>query len=208
MLRAWQQQAPPTGPMVSSSMHQIEANLLWGLLIEGGPQCRMSILRNGNVAVTYFPQCHMSNIGKKLCPMSLHFYLSPDVACRVSNLRNTHVPLSFLGVNATEGQAHRSHSIFINASDIGQPALGALDGGVGGGSPMSHVDFKKWQCCSHLFSSMSHVAFKERLCPMSLHFYLSPHEACHYNVCRVSNLKNAHVTLLIFRGQGNRRPSP
>ena len=32
--------------------------VLWGPLI-GGPQCGMSILRNGNVA--YFPQCHMSN---------------------------------------------------------------------------------------------------------------------------------------------------
>ena len=141
---------------------------------------------------------------KRLCPMSLHFYLSPDVACRLSKLRNTHVPLSFLGVKAIGGQAHRSHSIFINASDKGQPALGALDGG--GVSPMSHVDFKKWQCRSHLFSSMSHVEFKERLCPMSLHFY--PHDACHYTLCCVLNLTNAQVALLIFRGQGNRRPSP
>ena len=46
--------------------------------------------------------------------------------------------------------------------------IGALDGG----SPMSHVNFKKINgnvaCLCHLFSPMSHVNFKKRLCPMSL----------------------------------------
>ena len=62
---------------------------------------------------------------------------------------------------------------------------GALDGGP----KMSHVDFKKLQCCipCRLFFPMSHVEFKKRLCPMSL---LSP-------ICRMSSLRNTHVA---FRG--------
>ena len=45
----------------------------------------------------------------------------------------------------------------------------AIAGALDGGSPMLHVDFKKWQCCPcHLFSPMSHVNFKKRLCHMSL----------------------------------------
>ena len=38
------------------------------------------------------------------------------------------------------------------------------------GSPMSHVDFKKWQSrmFMSLISPMSHVEYMERVCPMSL----------------------------------------
>ena len=36
-----------------------------------------------------------------------------------------------------------------------------------GGAPMSHVDFKKWQCPCRLFPPMSHVEFKKG-CHMSI----------------------------------------
>ena len=48
----------------------------------GGPQCHMSILRNGNVACLcrlFSPMSHVE-FEKRLCPMSLHFYPS----CRMS----------------------------------------------------------------------------------------------------------------------------
>ena len=47
------------------------------------------------------------------------------------------------------------------------------------GAPMSHVDFKKWQCRMSLSFTypMSHVESKERVCPMSLYF--SHHVTCH-----------------------------
>ena len=59
------------------------------------------------------------------------------------------------------------------------PHKGALDGG----SPMSPVDFKKWQCPMSLFkkkyrrfqnSPMSPVDFKKWQCPMSLFFLIFP----------------------------------
>ena len=69
----------------------------------GGPQCHMSILRNGNVhvSVAYFPQCHMSNLRNEYVPC--HYIFSPYVACHqalchMSNLRNAIVTLSILGV--------------------------------------------------------------------------------------------------------------
>ena len=49
-------------------------------------------------------------------------------------------------------------------------------------------------CHCILFSSITRVKFKKRLCPMSLHFYSS---------CRMSNLKNAHVALLILGVNGH-----
>ena len=56
--------------------------------LDGGPKCRMSILRNCNVACPcrlFFPMSHVE-FKKRLCHMSL---LSP--ICRMSSLRNTHV---------------------------------------------------------------------------------------------------------------------
>ena len=55
----------------------------------GGPQCRMSILRNGNVACFYrlfLPMSHVE-FKKGLCHMSLYF-LSP---CRMSLSPMSHV---------------------------------------------------------------------------------------------------------------------
>ena len=57
--------------------------------LDGGPQCRMLILRNGNVACL----CHLfSSIShvefkKRLCSMSLHCYPS----CRMSLSTMSHV---------------------------------------------------------------------------------------------------------------------
>ena len=44
------------------------------------------------------------------------------------------------------------------------------------GTPMSHVDFKKWQCriLCRLFPSMSHFEFKKKAMFMSLYFYYLP----------------------------------
>ena len=55
----------------------------------GGPQCRMSILRNGNVpciCTLFSPMSHVE-FKKRLCPMSLHFYPS----CRMSLSPMSHV---------------------------------------------------------------------------------------------------------------------
>ena len=55
----------------------------------GGPQCCMSILRNGNFACLCRLFFTMSNgeFKKRLCPMSLHFY----PACRMSLSPMLHV---------------------------------------------------------------------------------------------------------------------
>ena len=60
----------------------------------------------------------------------------------------------------------------------------------------------------HLFSLMSHVAYKKRLCPMSLHSPPSPppHVACHLALCRMSSLRNAHVALSILGFRGHTGP--
>ena len=62
----------------------------WGPLM-GGPQCRMSILRNGNVACLCRLFSPMSDVEfkKRLCLMSLHFYPS----CRMSLSSMSHVEL-------------------------------------------------------------------------------------------------------------------
>ena len=69
----------------------------------GGPQCRMSILRNGNIACLFHLFFSMSHVEfkKRPCPMSLYFYPS----CRMSlsamshvEFNNVHVSLSILGV--------------------------------------------------------------------------------------------------------------
>ena len=71
----------------------------------------------------------------------------------------------------------------------------ALDGG----SRMSHVLFKKWQCPLSLFmhyscrfynSLMSHVKFKK--CPCHVTNIFSP---CRYASCRMSILRKGHVAL-------------
>ena len=55
-------------------------------------------------------------------------------------------------------------------------------------------------CCS--FSPMSHVEFKKRLCNRSLLIFTS-YVACHYALCRMLNLRNAHVALLILGVKGH-----
>ena len=44
--------------------------------LDGGPQCRMSILRNGNVACLcrLFSSASHGKLKKLICPMSLHVY--------------------------------------------------------------------------------------------------------------------------------------
>ena len=76
----------------------------------GGPQCRLSILRNGNVVCHYFRnfpvdfkivQCRRSNLrnGNVPCHYFLNFPLDfKIVLCRLSNLRKDHVTLSNLRV--------------------------------------------------------------------------------------------------------------
>ena len=70
------------------------------------------------------------------------------------------------------------------------PCFGALDGRY----PCRISILRKGnaaicRCC--LFSPMSHVQFKKQLCPMSL--CLNSHVTCHLDLCRISNLRNAHV---------------
>ena len=61
-------------------------------------------------------------------------------------------------------------------------SFGALDGG----SPLSHVDFKKLQCPCCLFSLMSHVKFKKRLCHIfHYNFYPLSHVTKPYVACRI-----------------------
>ena len=51
---------------------------------------------------------------------------------------------------------------------------GALDGG----SPMSHVDVKKWQCCMSLHFPQCHTSnLREGYAPC--HYIVGPHVACH-----------------------------
>ena len=71
----------------------------------GGPQCRMSILRNGNVTCPcrlFSPMSHVE-FKKRLCHMSLRFLahvVCHLALCRMSNLRNGDVSLSILGSRA------------------------------------------------------------------------------------------------------------
>ena len=57
-------------------------------------------------------------------------------------------------------------------------------------------------CHCFLFSSMSHVDFKKRICPMTLHFY-SPSHVTDSPICRMSNLRNAHVVLSLLGVKGH-----
>ena len=59
------------------------------------------------------------------------------------------------------------------------PDLGALNGGGGGGVPMSPVNFKKWQCRMSLSLIYAHVACRIKEMTMSLSISMSP-VACHY----------------------------
>ena len=59
--------------------------------LDGGPHCRMSILRNGNIACPcrlFSPMSHVK-FKKRLCPMSLQF-LAP-VTCHKAPCRMSHV---------------------------------------------------------------------------------------------------------------------
>ena len=71
--------------------------------LDGGSKCRMSILRNSNIACSCYLFYPMSYVEFKntLCHMSLYFFATfacHQALCRMSNLRNAHVALSILGV--------------------------------------------------------------------------------------------------------------
>ena len=78
--------------------------------LDGGPQCRLSILRNGNVPCYYFQsfpvdfkvvQCRLSILRNDNLPCCYFANVPVDfkvVQCRLSNLRKRHVALSILMV--------------------------------------------------------------------------------------------------------------
>ena len=61
--------------------------------LDGGPQCRMSILRNANVAChcrLFSPMSHVE-FKKMLCPVSLYFtpmshVTRPNAACQIKEM--------------------------------------------------------------------------------------------------------------------------
>ena len=53
-----------------------------------------------------------------------------------------------------------------------------------------------------LVSPVLQVKFKKRLCHVSLQFFTLV--ACHYSLCRMSNLRYAHVALAILGVKGHR----
>ena len=68
--------------------------------LTGGRQCRISILRNGNVAYL----CHLFSLMSH-DSVQCHYIFSPHVAChfalcRMLNSRNAPVVLSILGVKS------------------------------------------------------------------------------------------------------------
>ena len=78
------------------------------------------------------------------------------------------------------------------------PSSGALDGG----SPMSHVDFKKWQCCMSLSLIFSNVTCQNQEKALS-------HVTIIFSPCRMSLSPMSHVKFkkcpcrpVDFRGQG------
>ena len=101
-----------------------------------GPQCRMSILRNGNVAclsdvsVTYFPQCHMSNLRKAY--VTCHYIFLPP--CRMSLSSMWHVefkncpcrPVDFRGLGPLGEISSRA------LEPVGAVFLSVTCGGVAG----------------------------------------------------------------------------
>ena len=78
--------------------------------LDGGSQCRLSILRNGNVPCRYFQnfpvdfkivQCCLSILRNDNVPYRYFSNVPVDfkvVQCRLSNLRKRHVALSISGV--------------------------------------------------------------------------------------------------------------
>ena len=96
----------------------------WGHLM-GGPQCRLSILRNGNVPCRDFkhflvdfkmPQCRLSILRNGNVPC--HYLLNDPVdfkvvQCSLSHLRTCHVVLSNLRVNDPT-MAHLEGTGFLN----------------------------------------------------------------------------------------------
>ena len=86
---------------------------------------------------------------------------------------------------------------------------GALDGG----SPMSPVDFKKWQCPLSLLLNF-HVDFKKVPCPLSI--LRKVNVPCHYFFflsvnfkraqCRLSNLRKGRIALSNLRVKGHHCP--
>ena len=90
----------------------------------GGPQCRMSILRNDNVACLcrLFPQKSHIGFQKRLCPVSLYFY--PHVGghsalYRMSNLRFAEVASSVLGVRG-------HHTLWVQSVTCEPPCSEAM----------------------------------------------------------------------------------
>ena len=79
---------------------------LSGGALEGGPPCRMSILRNFNVAChcrLFSPMSHVE-FKKRLRHMSLNFSPCRMSLSLMSNFRNCHVALSILGVKGHSGR--------------------------------------------------------------------------------------------------------
>ena len=79
--------------------------------LKGGPQCRMSILRNGHVPCHYF---HNFNVDLKIVPC--HISILRNTLWRVvyffvyffsHHVRNGHVAVSNLGVKSPNGGCHR-----------------------------------------------------------------------------------------------------
>ena len=82
---------------------------------------------------------------------------------------------------------------FLYLGGAGQVFIGALDWG----SPMSNVDFKKWQCCIpyRLFFPMSHVEFKKKR-----HYIVGPYVAV---AKPYVEFKKCQCRPVDFRGMGH-----
>ena len=90
--------------------------------LTGGPQCRMSILRNGHVPCHYF--VFNFHVGFKMVTCTMSILRTPYVVsfmfsscslapCRVSILRNGHVAVSNLGVRGHRRVGVEGSSIIV-----------------------------------------------------------------------------------------------
>ena len=105
----------------------------WGPLM-GGPQCRLSILGNGNVPCRYF----------KHFPVDFRI-----VPCPLSILRKVNVPCHYLLCISLGKGCVALSNLRVKGHMVG---VGGICRGPWRGVLMSHVDFKKWQC--RLFLSL------------------------------------------------------
>ena len=110
---AGNRQTPAVGPMSRAD------TVLWGRVAQSrglwwGSWCRISILRNGNVAclcrLNFPSKCPLSNL--RIDHVPCHYPIGPHVAVdkvynALSNLRNSHVVLSILEVKGHSVPPHR-----------------------------------------------------------------------------------------------------